>query len=273
MNAEKAAKLYTYEDGKLPEYFQELIGVLKLRAAPTAIKFFEDLREMRAVKKIRIPAEGEIFTACQMVGQATRLNYTVGFTKEHMPTIQCSGVCGFIPKEDYIHSPHLAGTWFEKPEESARHQESMYHLDKMYEGVAASPAVLGRLNPPDVCLVYGTPQQIMFMCCALQYDDYEVIESSFVGETSCTDSWIRAFVTQKPCFTMPCFGERRFGGVWDDEMVLAFPPAYICKILDGLKKLAGNGLRYPAAQYGIQRDAREGLSVSYDLNAVSKSSK
>jgi uncharacterized protein (DUF169 family) len=270
MEIQDVKERYQYDPAKLSEYTEELIRQMHLRATPTALKLYEDKEEMKKVPKIRIPKEGEVYTACQLIGQTTRLNFTVGFTNEFMPTIQCSGVCGFIDAEDYRHSTHLAGAWFEKPEESAKHQESMYALNKRYEAIASSPMISGRLGDPDVCLIYGTPEQIMYMCCALQYNDYEVVESTFVGETSCTDSWVRAFVTQKPCYTMPCFGERRYGGVWSDEMVLAFPPAYIVKILDGIKKLSKNGMRYPATQYGIQQDVRAGMSVSYDINKLKK---
>ena len=261
---------YNYDPEKLPEYTEELIRLMRIRSTPTALKLYENKEDMMKVKKIRIPKEGEIFTACQLIAQTTRLNFTVGFTNEFMPTLQCSGICGFIPPEEYQNSTHLAGVWYEKPEEAAKHQKSMYALDKKYEAIASSPMASGRLDDPDVCLIYGTPEQIMYMCCALQYDDYEVIQSSFVGETSCTDSWVRAVVTQKPCYTMPCFGERRFGGVWSDEMILAFPPAYIVKIIDGIKKLSKNGMRYPATMYGIQQDVRAGMSVTHDISKLKK---
>lgn len=270
MEIKELKERYGYDPAQLPQYTEELIRQMHLRATPTALKFYEHKEDMEKVPKIRIPKEGEIYTACQLIGQTTRLNFTVGFTNEFMPTIQCSGVCGFIAPEEYQHSTHLAGAWFTKPEESTKHQESMFALNRRYEAMASSPMTSGRLGEPDVCLIYGTPEQIMYMCCALQYDDYEVVESTFVGETSCTDSWVRAFATQKPCYTMPCFGERRYGGVWNDEMVLAFPPAYILKILDGSKKLFRNGMRYPAVPYGIQRDVREGFGVSYDISKLKK---
>lgn len=256
---------YDYKADKLPSYTEELIKILHLKATPTAVKFYEKKEDILKIPKIRLPKEGQLVTACQMLGQTTRLNFTVGFTNEFMPTIQCSGVCGFIPKEEYNNSTHLAGVWYNKPEESSKHQRSMYCLDRRFEAIAASPMVSGRLGEPDVCLIYGTPEQIMFIGCALQYDDFEVLEGSFVGETSCTDSWIRAYVTQKPCFTIPCFGERRFGGATESEMVMAFPPRYISKILDGLKKLSKNGMRYPITCYGVQQDVRDGMGVSYKI--------
>ena len=75
-------------------------------------------------------------------------------------------------------------------------------------------------------------------------------------------------VTHKPCFTIPCFGERRFGGVLEDEMLMAFPPEYIIKMIDGIEHLFKSGMRYPAVQYGIQNDVQAGMGAFYDLNAL-----
>ena len=49
----------------------------------------------------------------------------------------------------------------------------------------------------------------------------------------------------------------------DDELLIALPPAYLPKVISGMKRLSGNGLRYPIPQYGIQSDARAGLGASY----------
>ena len=51
--------------------------------------------------------------------------------------------------------------------------------------------------------------------------------------------------------------------VLDDELLMALPPRYVPKIIDGLAHLSSNGLRYPIPPYGIQSDARAGLAVSY----------
>jgi uncharacterized protein (DUF169 family) len=73
----------------------------------------------------------------------------------------------------------------------------------------------------------------------------------------------RALKTGEPSLSIPCFAERRYGGVLDDELLLALPPRYLPKAIEGMKRLGSNGLRYPIPQYGIQADARAGLSVSY----------
>ena len=69
--------------------------------------------------------------------------------------------------------------------------------------------------------------------------------------------------TREPSLSIPCFAERRYGGVLDDEMLMALPPDYLAKAITGMEALAKNGLRYPFPQYGIQQGVRAGMAVSY----------
>lgn len=69
----------------------------------------------------------------------------------------------------------------------------------------------------------------------------------------------QCYITGKPALTIPCFGERRFGGVVEDELVLALPPEMMRKAVDGLQALWGRGLRYPIAYFGPECDPSAGL--------------
>ena len=42
-------------------------------------------------------------------------------------------------------------------------------------------------------------------------------------------SWGRALKTREPSLSIPCFAERRYGGVLDDEMLMALPPEHLAK--------------------------------------------
>jgi uncharacterized protein (DUF169 family) len=84
-----------------------------------------------------------------------------------------------------------------------------------------------------------------------------------VGESACADSWGRALATGEPSLSIPCFAERRYGGVMEDELLIALPPHFLPKTIAGLEALSRNGLRYPIAPYGVQNDARAGMGVSY----------
>jgi uncharacterized protein (DUF169 family) len=126
-----------------------------------------------------------------------------------------------------------------------------------------SPLAAGRLDPPDIALFYATPGAMMYFINGMQYVGYKKFEWGVVGETACADSWGRALSKREPSLSIPCFAERRYGGVLDDEMLMAIPPEQLEKAIMGMQSLAKNGFRYPFPQYGIQNDVRDGMAVSY----------
>jgi uncharacterized protein (DUF169 family) len=133
-----------------------------------------------------------------------------------------------------------------------------------FEAMAVSPLASNRLNPPDICLIYATPAQMILFINGLQWTGYQKLEWGCVGESSCADSWGRALATGEPSLSIPCFAERRYGGVMEDELLMALPPGYLTKVIDGLARLSANGLRYPIPPYGVNNDVRAGMGVSYD---------
>ncbi len=241
----------------------DLNRLLRLRTTPIGMKLFERRADMEAIPKIRRPTA--IHTTDQIVGQAARNGWTVGITVEDLVGAQCSTVIGLSPRSDeWLSGKAMAGVWFEKREESSEHQHAMDVVPfGRYEAMAVSPLAAGRLNPPDICLIYATPAQMILFINGLQWSGYKKLNWGCVGESACADSWGRALSTGEPSLSIPCFAERRYGAVMEDELLIALPPAFLPKVIAGLDALARNGLRYPIAPYGVNTDARAGLGVSY----------
>ena len=121
----------------------------------------------------------------------------------------------------------------------------------------------GCSHTPDIVLFYATPGAMMYFINGLQWAGYKRFDWSVVGESACADSWGRALKTREASLSIPCFAERRYGGVLDDEMLMALPPKYLPIAIEGMKALAKNGLRYPIPPYGVQNDVRAGMAASY----------
>jgi uncharacterized protein (DUF169 family) len=227
------------------------------------MKLFESRAEMEALPRIRRPKA--VHTLDQVVAQAARLGWTVGVTAEDLVGDQCRSVVGLGGQDDKWRSgQHMVGRWFATLEDAGRHQAAMNLVPKgRYEALAVAPLASGRLDPPDIALFYATPGAMMYFINGLQWSGYKRFDWSVVGESACADSWGRALVTREPSLSIPCFAERRYGGVLDDEMLMALPPEQLEKAIAGMEALAKNGFRYPFPQYGIQQDVREGMAVSY----------
>jgi uncharacterized protein (DUF169 family) len=174
-------------------------------------------------------------------------------------------VIGLAPRDEkFLAGENYVGVWHGTAEDARKRQEALDVVPYgQYQAMAVSPLTSGRLNPPDICLVYATPGQMIILINGLQYTGYKKFEWGVVGETACADSWGRALKTGEPSLSLPCFAERRYGGVPDEEMLMALKPEHLAKAIVGMKQLAKNGLRYPIAPYGIQADVRAGMGVSY----------
>lgn len=236
---------------------------LRLRTTPIGMKLFESAAEMEAIPRIRRP--GAIHTTDQIVGMAARNGWTVGITADDLVGAQCSTVIGLHPRnEEWLSGERMRGVWYQELEDAHAHQQAMDVVPHgQYEAMAVSPLTSNRLNPPDICLVYATPAQMILFINGLQWTGYRKLEWGCVGESSCADSWGRALATGEPSLSIPCFAERRYGGVMEDELLIALPPRFLPKVIDGLAHLSNNGLRYPIAPYGVNNDVRAGMGVSY----------
>ncbi len=241
----------------------DLNRFLRLRTTPIGMKLFENKSDMEAVPKIRRPSD--VHTTDQIVGQACRNGWTVGITADDLVGAQCQAVIGLAPRGDeWLSGNNMAGVWYETKEESSKHQHAMDVVPYgTFEAMAVSPLASSRLSPPDICLIYATPAQMILFINGLQWTGYKKLEWGCVGESACADSWGRALATGEPSLSIPCFAERRYGGVMEDELLMAIPPHFLPKVIDGLDHLSRNGLRYPIPQYGINNDVRAGMNVSY----------
>jgi uncharacterized protein (DUF169 family) len=237
---------------------------LRIRTTPIGMKMFETVEEMEAIPRIRRPQE-TVHTTDQIVAQASRLNFTVGITADDLVGAQCGAVLGLWPQTaEWKSGTHMAGVWFEGEADAAAHQAAMDVVPHgKYAAMAVSPLAAGRLDPPDICLIYATPAQMILFINGLQWTGYKKLEWGCVGESACADSWGRALATGEPSLSIPCFAERRYGGVLEDELLMAIPPSFLPKVIEGLGALSKNGLRYPIPQYGVQHDVRAGMAASY----------
>lgn len=254
-------------DGKqIAELAEQLNTLLRLRTLPIGMKLFADKAAMEAVPGLRRPAKGKTFSTCQLVTQSRMAGFTLGITTENVPPFSsCSSVIGLdAPGEIYTSGRKMEGVWFENREAAAAHQAQMPRVSPTgWEGLAISPLRSGRLNPPDICLFYGNPAQMILFINGLQWRNYQRYDFSITGESACADSWGSALKHRKVSLSIPCYAERRYGGVADDEMLMACPPADLQRAVTGLQGLSKAGLRYPIMPFGPQAEPGEGMAKSY----------
>lgn len=250
----------------LAQLAEQLTGLLRLRTLPIGMKLFEEVAAMEAIPGLRRPAQGKTHSTCQLVTQARIAGFTLGISHENVPAFSnCGGIIGLNePSDLYLSGRKFEGVWFENREAAAQHQAEMPRgAPGRYHGLAVSPLRSARLDPPDICLFYANPAQMILFVNGLQWKRYQRFDFSITGESACADSWGAALKTGKPSLSIPCYAERRYGGVADDELLMALPPADFARAIEGLHGLSKAGLRYPIMPYGPQADPDEGMAKSY----------
>ena len=145
-------------DHDWPAIAAELEQLLKLRSIPFAMKLYEKREDMEAIPRIRRPQA--VHTLDQLVGQASRLGWTVGVTSEDLVGAQCRAVVGLggAKTDDWRSGRAMTGVWFSTQEDAAAHQAAMTCVpDGHYEALAVGPLGAGKLGTPDIALFYATP--------------------------------------------------------------------------------------------------------------------
>jgi len=194
------------------------------------------------------------FTYCQLPYLVRKQGKTIGVTKEDFAAYadktqlkyRCGRIQGLAPADEAeidSEAKAFSGFWF-SDYKIARKQMESYPKVSPIEALVMSPLEEEKFVP-DYVLIYANGAQMTFLMNGLQYYNYEPVESSFIGEGSCADALPRCSVTGKPSLCLPCLGERNFGLVGNDEMVIAMPADRLESTVKGLKTLKETGLSYP----------------------------
>jgi uncharacterized protein (DUF169 family) len=240
---------------------REMECLLRLRTSPVAYKRLEKVEELEKIPGVQRLNHKASF--CQAPALVRRAGMTIGMTKDDLGE-RCARICGLAAtteKEVSWEANAFATTWFATVEE-ARKQMAAYPLVPPGEAIVLAPLASGKFDP-DVILIYGNPAQLMLLMNGLQFKDYERFQFFFIGEGACADGLAQCYTSGKPALAIPCMGERAFGTVTEDELVLALPPGMMAKAVEGLQSLRDRGIGYPIMYLGPLCDPSVVLTQIY----------
>ena len=234
------------------ELNDDLNEMLQLDSRIVAVKRMEKKDGYENIPGLEKPKGA--FTYCQLPYLVRKQGKTVGITMDDATPLaekvqlryRCMRVQGLAPaNEEQINSEAkgFAGFWFDS-EETAKKSLSQYPKPSAIEALVMSPLDEEKFEP-DYVLVYANGAQMTLLMNGYQYFTGEKIQGDFTGEGSCADALPRSVVTGKPSFCLPCVGERGFGLVNQDEMVISIPADQLETTVKGLKALKSIGLGYP----------------------------
>lgn len=240
----------------------ELIRYLRVKQTPVGVKYFETKEDILQVPKVRIPVRH--IAPCTTISQAVQFNWTVACLAETIHIDYCRGIHGMVERTEKWHSGKIFDkVYYNELCDAKAHHDHLTCLPHKYAGFVASPLVSGRLEEPDACIIYADSAQTFMLLAGWQYYGYEKLEFTFVGESTCSDSWVSTILTGKPKVSIPSFADRKFGGLKDDELVISMKATDLERAVNGVAQLYKNGLRYPIAPYSLTTDMIDGLPKSY----------
>jgi len=236
--------------------------LVRLRTRPIAYKKLQKAEELEKISGVQ--RMGRRFTFCQLPTLVRRNGQTIGVTRSDTVGTRCARLHGLLPTTDEElkgEAEAFATTWFATAEVASK-QMRVYPLIPPGEAVVLSPLAAAKFDP-DVVLIYGSPAQLMLIMCGLQFRDYERFQFFFTGEGACADGLAQCYTSGKPALAIPCYGERVFGAVEEDELALALPVGMVAKAVEGVQALAQRGLSYPIPIMGPGADPSAALARIY----------
>ena len=235
---------------------------LRIKQTAVAVQYFKTKEEILQIPKVRIPTRH--IAPCTTISQAVQFNWTVACLPEPIHINYCRGLHGMYQRDDKWHSGKIFDkVYYENLCDAKAHHDALVCLPAQYAGFVATPLTSGRLPDPDACIIYADSAQTFMLLAGWQYYGYEKLEFTFVGESTCSDSWVSTILTGKPKVSIPSFADRKFGGLKDEELVISMKPTDLVRAVNGVEQLFKNGLRYPIAPYSLTTDMIDGLPKSY----------
>lgn len=244
------------------EISDELTSLMRLSKPPVAMKWIKTEDELKAIPKVRI--HDKHLPPCTIVEHAMQFNWTSACRTENVHADYCRAIHGFAARDDKFRSGKMfMKAWFDDECQASAHHNALEVVAPEYCALVASPLSSGRIAAPDVVVFDVIPAQAFLIMAGYQYSHYERLEFTFSGESTCSDSWVHTFNTGKPGMSLPCYADKKFAGMGDQEVRITFKAEDLVRTLEGLRALYKNGLRYPIASYSLTQDILPGLPPHY----------
>lgn len=241
---------------------RRLEALMRLRSFPVAFKMLEKKEELDDIPFLRRMNCKR--TLCQMITLVRNFDWTLGADLDDFQGSLCASIIGLTDTPELFKDGTFRSVvWVQTKEDGKKYEESIPRIPLgKYEAVVMAPLVYNPFEP-DIVLIYANPAQMILLINSLQFENYEVMHFSCVGESSCSDAIGRCYLTGKPSLTIPCYGERRFGHAQDDDLVMAVPAGMMEKALRGMEALYRRGIRYPISFSGAEHDLTGVLQGAY----------
>jgi uncharacterized protein (DUF169 family) len=227
----------------LRETTGRMMEILELKNSPIAVKLIKPGEELPNIK-----APGKRPRYCQLL-MLGRRGETLLLTPENIACPAASAAFGFSPLPEMISSGKMLHTLglYETPAAAA---ETMRTMPRLKPG-STSALVVGPLGDfpldPDVVVVEGLPEQVMWLCLARTFKNGGRLNfSTSIFQCCCVDSTVVPYMTGEINASPGCYGCRDATDTPREDMFIGIPGSLLDQIMDGLEGLSKKAI--PAAR-------------------------
>jgi uncharacterized protein (DUF169 family) len=219
---------------------EELTYLLRLQSYLIGVKLFEKATNVPPIFK----KPKHKVNACQLIALTRQHGLAVAGGAVDMVCIAGAALLGLMKMPERLSSGELCYSYHANRKAAKRKLESIPYIDNLYEVIGCFP--LGKIDlEPDVILIYGNSAQMMRLIHASIYHDGKPLNFTTIGEFACAYSIAYPLIKGAPHITIPCYGERKYAQLPDDQIIFSFPYALLNNIIEGLVNTYKKGVKLP----------------------------
>jgi len=210
---------------------------LNLGTYPVGVKLFEKASEALAVRGTKVMRST---ATCHMAALARhyREDGITVTTAQGMKCLWGLACLGLIATPERLARGDL-NLPFTRNEEAARTlQENIFMIGnkgRRYNAMLMAPLDLMPVEP-DAIVAYVTPGQSLKVLLGYEYKEGRVLRgTTLTGQSTVCSAIARVMNGEDMVLDIPCVGDRTWGLVPDQELVVAISPKVFGEVLDGMK--------------------------------------
>lgn len=221
----------------MERWTSEFRSLLNLGTYPIGIKLFEKASEALAVPGVKVLRST---ATCQMAALARhyREDGTTVTTAQGMKCLWGLACLGLIPTPERLARGDL-NLPFTKDEKAARNlQDNIFMLGnygRRFNALLVAPLDLMPVEP-DAIVAYMTPGQSLKVLLGYEYREGRVLKgTTLTGQSTVCSAIARVIQGEDLVLDIPCVGDRTWGLVPDQELVVVISPKVFGEVLEGMK--------------------------------------
>jgi len=217
-----------------------LKAATNLGCSPIAVKLVPSISMLKGWQGVR---QLQNTAPCQMAAWARyyKEEGVVAASAEGVKCVWGASCTGLMRSPERLTEGELAWRYAKDSEAGKNIQDAMGVLGtrgKLFDALLMAPLEFTPTDP-DVIVMYVTPAQALRLVIAYAFLEGEEVNATITGQSSLCSAIANTFDKKSMVIDLPCVGDRTYGLVQEQEMIVAFHASKVEQILTGISGSEG----------------------------------